>query len=87
MRTCSFFGTSWGRDGVHSSPDTASCTYAITGGPKCAYVLPAKAMVLVSNLFPLVVVAPLVGWTTVTGERGRARSAAAEAALTARSMA
>ncbi|PSJ24312.1 hypothetical protein B7P34_34125 [Streptosporangium nondiastaticum] len=47
------------------------------------YVLPTKAMVLVNNLFPLVVVAALVTWTTVMGKRGRARSAAAQAAARA----
>ncbi|CAM5272094.1 VC0807 family protein [Streptomyces abikoensis] len=47
------------------------------------YVLPTGTMVLVNNLFPLLVVAALVAWTTVMGKRGRARSAAAQAAARA----
>ncbi|KJY41918.1 hypothetical protein VR41_10355 [Streptomyces sp. NRRL B-1568] len=44
------------------------------------YTLPTGAMVLVNNVFPLVVVAALVTWTTRVAKAGRARSAAAQAA-------
>ncbi|GAA3083126.1 hypothetical protein GCM10020000_81500 [Streptomyces olivoverticillatus] len=47
------------------------------------YALPTGAMVLVNNVLPLAVVAALVTWTTVMGKRGRARSAAAQAAAQA----
>ncbi|MFI6515966.1 VC0807 family protein [Spirillospora sp. NPDC050679] len=45
-----------------------------------AYLLPTDQMVLANSVLPLAVVGALVAWTTVVAKRGRARSAAAQAA-------
>ncbi|GGX98017.1 VC0807 family protein [Streptomyces hiroshimensis] len=47
------------------------------------YALPTKAMVLVNNALPIAVVVALVTWTMTVAKKGRARSAAAEAARAA----
>ncbi|MGW5684849.1 VC0807 family protein [Nonomuraea sp. NPDC003754] len=46
------------------------------------YVLPTATMLLVNNVLPIAVVAALVTWTIFMAKRGRARSAAATAAMT-----